>query len=106
MTVKRFLSRVLRATIPINIAFFGLILFALLVVLPGIPVEVFPNISFRQVQVSLRYPGASADEVERLVTRPVEDVIRGLEAIEYVASTSVRGLSVSCTRLEPSGAIT
>jgi len=93
MTVKRFLSRVLRATIPINIAFFGLILFALLVVLPGIPVEVFPNISFRQVQVSLRYPGASADEVERLVTRPVEDVIRGLEAIEYVASTSVPGRS-------------
>ncbi|HIC22091.1 MAG TPA: efflux RND transporter permease subunit, partial [Planctomycetes bacterium] len=93
VTVKRFLSKVLRATVPINIAFFGLILFALLVVLPGIPVEVFPNISFRQVQVSLRYPGASADEVERLVTRPVEDVIRGLEAIEYVASTSVPGRS-------------
>ena len=55
--MKRFLSRILRATVPINIAFFGLIMFALLVVLPGIPVEVFPNISFRQVQVTLRYPG-------------------------------------------------
>ena len=93
MNVKRFLRTILGASIPINIAFFGLILFALLVVFPSIPVEVFPNISFRQAQVSLRYPGASADEVERLVTRPVEDAIRGLEATEYVASTSVPGRS-------------
>jgi len=91
--MRSFFQLVLRSTVPVNIVFFGLIAYALLVAIPNLPIEVFPNMSFRQVQVSLRYPGASAEEVERLVTKPVENAVRGLESAEYVSSTSVPGRS-------------
>lgn len=103
MSVRNFLSAILRATIPINVVFFGLILYAVLVAIPQLPVEVFPNNSFRQAQVTLRYPGASAEEVERLVTRPLEDAIRGLEETEYVASTSVPGRSEVVVKFDDEG---
>ena len=101
--MRNFLSAILRATIPINVVFFGLILYAVLVAIPQLPVEVFPNNSFRQAQVTLRYPGASAEEVERLVTRPLEDAIRGLEETEYVASTSVPGRSEVIVKFDDEG---
>ena len=99
------MSSVLRLSIPINIVFFGLILFAVMVAIPRLPVEVFPNNSFRQVQVSLRYPGASAAEVERLVTKPLEVAVRGLDDVEYVASTSVPGRSEVVVKLDDEGEI-
>ena len=91
--MRAFFQLVLRSTVPVNIVFFGLIAYALIVAIPNLPVEVFPNMSFRQVQVALRYPGASAEEVERLVTKPIENAVRGLESAEYVSSTSVPGRS-------------
>ncbi|OUU20513.1 MAG: hypothetical protein CBC13_10565 [Planctomycetia bacterium TMED53] len=98
--MRAFFQLVLRSTVPVNIVFFGLIAYALLVAIPNLPVEVFPNMSFRQVQVSLRYPGASAEEVERLVTKPIENAIRGLESAEYVSSTSVPGRSEVLVKID------
>lgn len=101
--MRKLLAKILEFSIPINIVFFGLIMYAILVAIPQLPVEVFPNMSFRQVQVTLRYPGASAEEVERLVTRPIEDSIRGLEKTEYVASTSVPGRSEVIVKIDDDG---
>ena len=98
--MRSFFQLAIRSTVPLNIVFFGLIAYALLVAIPSLPVEVFPNMSFRQVQVAIRYPGASADEVERLVTKPIENVIRGLETAEYVASTSVPGRSEVLVKID------
>ncbi len=82
--MRKLLAHILEFSIPINVVFFGMIMYAVLVAIPSLPVEVFPNNSFRQVQVTLRYPGASAEEVERLVTRPIEDSIRGLDETHVV----------------------
>ena len=76
----------------VNLAFL-LILLAGIMVSRGIPVDVFPDISFNTAIVVTSWPGASADEIERLVTRKIEDEIRDVVGIKEWSSFSSEGLS-------------
>ncbi|MFH1782578.1 MAG: efflux RND transporter permease subunit [Candidatus Omnitrophota bacterium] len=58
-----------------------------------IPKEELPDITFDRVGISVSYPGASAEEVEYYVTRPIEEVIRGLDGIYSIASSTGTGRS-------------
>ena len=40
------------------------------------------------------YPGAGPEEVETLVTRPIEDAVAGINGVKRVISTSTEGLSM------------
>ncbi|MFH1504874.1 MAG: efflux RND transporter permease subunit [Candidatus Omnitrophota bacterium] len=57
------------------------------------PKEELPDITFDRVQVSVSYPGASAEEVEYYVTRPLEEAIRGLDGIYSLNSSTGTGNS-------------
>lgn len=63
--------------------------------------EVFPPIDFDLVQVTTPFPGASPEQVERLVTTPVEDEIKGVFGIRDLFSTSVEGLSTVTVVIDP-----
>ncbi len=65
-----------------------MIIFSATIALPNLPVEQFPNFTFGEVQISTMYPGATPNEVERLVTEEIEDSLRGMEDLDYVKSTS------------------
>ena len=52
------------------------------------PREQDPEINFNWVAVNAVLPGASAEEVERLVTNPLEDGIKGVPDVRFVVSTS------------------
>lgn len=54
----------------------------------AMPREQDPEINFNWVQILTTLPGASAEEVERLVTNPLEDGIKGVADIRFVISTS------------------
>jgi HAE1 family hydrophobic/amphiphilic exporter-1 len=58
-----------------------------------IPVEVFPDISFNSAIVQTFWPGASADEVERLVTTKLEEEIQDVDGIKDLISYSYAGVS-------------
>ena len=58
-----------------------------------LPLEEFPAIIFPGMQVSIPYPGSTPEEVERLVTRPVEEALATLPGIKQVASTSTADLA-------------
>lgn len=58
-----------------------------------LPVELYPDVSFPVVSISTTYPGASASEIETLVTKPLEDAISGINGIDEVSSTSSTGRS-------------
>ncbi|HVL71843.1 MAG TPA: efflux RND transporter permease subunit [Beijerinckiaceae bacterium] len=58
-----------------------------------LPVREYPAIDPPIVSVSVTYPGASAEVVERDVTRIIEDALSGIEAIGQIRSTSRAGLS-------------
>ncbi len=72
---------------------FMLVLLGGLMVARGIPVDVFPDISFNTAIVITVWPGASADQVERLVTRKIEDEIRDVTGIKEWSSFSAESSS-------------
>lgn len=83
MISKTFISRPKFAlVISIVITIAGLISMALL------PVNMYPQITPPQVQISASYPGASAQIVEESVIRPIEEQVNGVEDMMYIESTS------------------
>jgi cobalt-zinc-cadmium resistance protein CzcA len=59
-----------------------------------LPVDAFPDISPVMVPVFTEADGMAPEEVERLITFPVESVMNGLPGIRQIKSTSGFGISV------------
>lgn len=53
--------------------------------------NIVPNLSFPIVTVSADYPGASPEEMERLVIKPIEDQVQSIRHIDKVNATAVDG---------------
>jgi multidrug efflux pump subunit AcrB len=58
-----------------------------------LPVGLFPNLDVPVVNVITHSAGVSAQDMELLVTRPIEDRIRTIPGVQRVASTSIMGIS-------------
>jgi hydrophobic/amphiphilic exporter-1 (mainly G- bacteria), HAE1 family len=58
-----------------------------------LPVERFPTISFPRVSIGVGYPGAAPEDVEALVTKPIENAVIGINGIDTISSTSNEGNS-------------
>jgi CzcA family heavy metal efflux pump len=56
--------------------------------------DVYPEFAPPQVAIQTEAPGLSPEEVETLVTRPVENAINGVANVESIRSQSIQGLSV------------
>jgi CzcA family heavy metal efflux pump len=56
--------------------------------------DVFPEFVSPQVTIQTEAPGLSAEQVEVLVTRPVESAVNGASDLASVRSESIQGLSV------------
>ena len=56
-----------------------------------LPVDRLPKISFPFVRISVSYPGAAPEDVESLVTKPLEDAVVGVNGINTITSTSSEG---------------
>ncbi len=54
--------------------------------------EVFPEFDLDIVTISVAYPGASPEEVERGVLLAIEEAVNGLEGIEKVTATAREGV--------------
>ncbi len=62
-------------------------------VLTQMPLDVFPNFAPPQVEIMTEAPGLAPEEVESLVTRPIESAINGTPGLEALRSSSAVGLS-------------
>lgn len=56
--------------------------------------DVFPEFAPPMVTIQTEAPGLSAEQVEQLVTRPVENGVNGVPDLESIRSQSIQGLSV------------
>jgi cobalt-zinc-cadmium resistance protein CzcA len=59
-----------------------------------LPIDAVPDVTNTQVQILTNSPGLAPEEVERLITSPVEMSMSGLPDVEEIRSVSKFGLSV------------
>jgi CzcA family heavy metal efflux pump len=64
------------------------------VVLSRAKLDVFPDFVPAQAEVQTEAPGLTAEQVEQLVTRPVEQSVNGAAGVDSVRSESQAGISV------------
>jgi len=75
------------------------IMIALIVILLGLvalvrlPVDLMPDISYPTLSISTDYANASPEEIEELITRPIEEAMSAVPGVEEVSSNSVEGSS-------------
>src|SRR6056300_1319139 len=55
--------------------------------------EELPDITFNTVRISTSYAGASAEDIEWAITKPIEETLKGMDGIGRITSTSSPGNS-------------
>ncbi len=63
-------------------------------ILPRLKLDAFPDVTNIQVTVNTEAPGLAAEEVEQLISFPIEAVMYALPDVEEVRSISKTGLSI------------
>lgn len=79
---------------PVATAMVYLILIVVgLVAVRSLPVDLLPKVEFTQLTVWVSYPNVGPEEIEQLVTDPIENAVSGLPNLERVTSQSEEGRS-------------
>ena len=58
-----------------------------------IPIDAFPDITPKQVVIYTESPGNSAEDIEKLITYPIESAVSGMAGVKLIMSNSIFGLS-------------
>ena len=65
-----------------------------------LPRELTPEVKLFIAQITTIYPGASPEEVEKLITAPIEEEIESVSKIDYILSASSEGRSIITVQFE------
>ena len=63
-------------------------------------IDLLPDIESNAMMVMTSYPGASAEDIENNVTRPVENVLNGVDHLKHITSNSKENISVVMLEFE------
>ncbi|MDZ7761527.1 MAG: efflux RND transporter permease subunit [Desulfovermiculus sp.] len=85
--------------------FMAAFLIAGFLTLPGILRETQPEYTPTEVEISIKYPGATAEEVEEAVCRRVEDAIDGISFVQEVRTDAREGFASVIVEMSPEGNI-
>lgn len=86
------IDRAVRMRFVLLLVLAGLCVFAALMI-PRLNLDAFPDVTNIQVAINTEAPGLAAEEVEQLITYPIEAVMYALPDVEEVRSISKTGLS-------------
>lgn len=78
---------VMTSMIFVGVAIFGLLAWFRL------PQELFPNISVPQLVVITKYSNAAPEEIENLITKPIEEAVGTVPNLKRISSISKEGMS-------------
>ena len=84
----------IRNPIPVVVLFIGLVIAGLLSY-GALAIKNYPNINFPAVTITITRNGAAPSEMERQVTRPVENSLSGLSNVQAIVSTDTQGSSTT-----------
>jgi len=62
--------------------------------------DFFPDIEFPTVSVVTTYTGASSEDIENTITRPMEQIINSVSRVKKVTSTTLEGASIIMVEFE------
>lgn len=77
-----------------------IILFAGMMSYMGMPKEAFPEVTLPTIYVGTPYPGNSPEDIENLITRPLEKEINTISNIKKISSNSVQDMSTIIVEFE------
>jgi CzcA family heavy metal efflux pump len=66
-----------------------------------LPRESFPDITIPYVFVTTTYEGVSPEDMEELITIPIERKLKGIDDVEEIRSTSAEGISTVAIKFMP-----
>jgi cobalt-zinc-cadmium resistance protein CzcA len=72
---------------------FGVVAFMGARAVRDVPIDAFPDVTPAQVNIYTESPGLAAEDVEQLLTFPVESAMAGLPKVQEIRSVSLFGLS-------------
>ncbi|ABG60057.1 efflux RND transporter permease subunit [Cytophaga hutchinsonii] len=84
----------------ITVIFFTLILFGW-ISYKSLNYNLLPKFEVNVITVQTIYRGASSDEIQSSITKPVEDAVASIEGIDVITSTSMEGVSMIVLQLKP-----
>jgi cobalt-zinc-cadmium resistance protein CzcA len=90
------IHRIVRAALHQRFLVLMLVVFLILagsISFQRMPVEAYPDLSPPLVEIITQWPGHAAEEVERLITIPIEIEMNGIPKLKVMRSTSLYGLS-------------
>ena len=67
---------------------------------PGLGMDLYPEIELPYVNVTVIYEGASPEEMETLITKPVEDAVSSVSGIKTISSMAREGYSQTTIEFE------
>ncbi|MBU2652756.1 MAG: efflux RND transporter permease subunit, partial [Bacteroidetes bacterium] len=82
----------LRNRLIVLFAALGILVLGVIVTI-NMPVDVFPDLTAPTVTILTESHGMAPEEVEKLVTFPIETVVNGASGVRRVRSNSIQGLS-------------
>ncbi len=65
-----------------------------------LPIDLYPDIETNTIMVMTSYPGASAQDIEQNVTRPLENTLNSVEHLKHISSKSRENISVITLEFE------
>ena len=90
----------LNALVEVSLRYKVLVLIVFLVIgflgmraVTTVPIDAFPDVTPAQVNIYTESPGLAAEDVEQLLTFPVESAMAGLPKVQEIRSVSLFGLS-------------
>ncbi len=68
--------------------------------LAKLPIDLYPDIDTNTLMVITMYPGASAEDIEQNVTKPLENTLNSVEHLKHITSNSRENTSVITLEFE------
>jgi len=82
-----------------SLSFLAIMIFGLFSLLK-LPIDLIPDIETNTILVMTYYNGASADDIENNVTRPLENTLNSVEHLKHISSNSKENISIVTLEFE------
>ena len=93
--LEKFVNHKVLANV-LMLSFIGLGMYAI----PRLQKETFPRFTSSEIQISMTYRGASAEDVEKGICLPIEDALDGVQNIKKVTCTAQEGSASVVVEIE------